>query len=71
MAGKAEGVIDTERLMDVTSAYWQSRAVLSAQELGVFAALDKGEATATELASRLKCTQRGTELLANGRSLTV
>ncbi len=65
MAGNAEGRFDIERLMDITSAYWLSRAVLTAQELGVFAALDKGEATATELASRLKCTQRGTELLAN------
>jgi len=65
MAANIEGPFDVKRLMDVTSAYWLSRAVLTAQELGVFAALDEGEATAAELASRLKCTQRGTELLAN------
>jgi SAM-dependent methyltransferase len=65
MAENAEGRFDIDRLMDITSAYWMSRAVLTAQELGVFSGLAKGEATAAELASRLKCTRRGTELLAN------
>ena len=65
MARNVEGQFGIEQLTDITSAYWMSRAVLTAQELGVFAALDKGEATAAELASRLKCSQRGTEFLAN------
>jgi len=65
MAEKGPDRLDIGRLMEITSAYWMSRVVLTAQEVGVFAALGKGEATATELASRLKCSQRGTELLAN------
>jgi predicted O-methyltransferase YrrM len=65
MGKNAEGQFGIEQLMDMTSAYWLSRTILTAQELGVFAALDKGEATAVELAARLKCSQRGTELLAN------
>ncbi len=56
---------DLTRLTDIVSAYWPSRAVLSGQEVGIFAALGEGPANAVELAARIGCSERGTELLAN------
>jgi len=56
---------DRSRLVDIVSGYWPARAVLTSQELGVFAALGPGPADAGELAARIGCSERGTELLAN------
>ena len=52
-------------LSDLVSAYWPSRAVLTAMELNLFAALAEGPLTASELAARLGTDPRGTDLLAN------
>jgi ubiquinone/menaquinone biosynthesis C-methylase UbiE len=56
---------DRSRLVDIVSAYWPARAVLTGQELGLYAALGQGPATAAELAQRIGGDERGTELLAN------
>ncbi|MGQ9729830.1 MAG: methyltransferase [Candidatus Zipacnadales bacterium] len=52
-------------LMDLVTPYWISRAVLSAHEIGLFTALGNETLTAAELARRIGCDARATELLAN------
>lgn len=52
-------------LMNVVAAYWRSRAVLTAHELEIFTALADDAVTAEELADRIGCPPRSTELLAN------
>jgi len=50
-------------LMEATSAYWQSRALLSAVELDIFEALADGPLTAADLAAKLECDGRALGLL--------
>jgi len=52
-------------LMDITSAYWQSRALLTAVELDIFEALADGAMTPDDLAAKLGCDGRALGLLAN------
>ncbi len=49
--------------MDLSTAYWQAQAFLTANRLGLFALLDDGPAAAGAVASRLGTEARGTELL--------
>ncbi|MDX1500442.1 MAG: methyltransferase [Woeseiaceae bacterium] len=54
---------DPGRIMALATGYWASQALLTANRLGVFAALaDKG-ATAAELAASLALDERGARLL--------
>ncbi|MBM3472357.1 MAG: methyltransferase domain-containing protein [Armatimonadetes bacterium] len=65
MEQPANGIESMADLMDVVAGYWASRAVLTAHELSVFTALGDEELTAEELARRVECPARSTELLAN------
>jgi SAM-dependent methyltransferase len=65
MLKKPDTIESMGDLMDVVAAYWPSRVVLTAHELGVFTALGDEELTAKELADRIGCPERSTELLAN------
>jgi hypothetical protein len=49
-----------ERLMKVGTAFWESKVLLSAVEIGVFTELAKKPATAEELQKSLKLHERGT-----------
>lgn len=49
-----------ERLMEVGTAFWESKVLLSAVEIGLFTELAKKPATAEELEKSLKLHKRGT-----------
>lgn len=52
-----------ERIDELASGYRQSQIVLTAVRIGVFEALEAGDAAAEELASRLGTDPRGTRIL--------
>jgi len=54
---------DPSALHQLATGYWASAVLLSANDLGVFAALPDGDATADELAASLKLDRRATALL--------
>lgn len=52
-------------LTQMATAYWSSMALLSLNELGAFAAMGPGGATATALAEALSCDERALAMLLN------
>src|SRR5688572_9272047 len=51
---------DPAQILQTAAAFWPSKVLLTATELGVFTALGRGAMTATELGERLKLHPRGT-----------
>jgi predicted O-methyltransferase YrrM len=62
MAGAGPG-IDPGRIMQLATAYWESRCLLAASRLGVFGTLGAGPRTAEEVAAALGLAPRATGLL--------
>lgn len=58
-------ITNARELSDLVSAYWGSRAAITAMELDLFTALADGPLTAAELAARTNADPRAIELLAN------
>ena len=52
--------LDPTQIMQTAAAFWPSKVLLTAVELGVFTALGDGAMTATQLGERLKLHPRGT-----------
>lgn len=58
--GETGAVPAPDRIFELTSAYWASRTLLSAVDLGLFAALAEGPLPGEELRGRLDLHGRGT-----------
>jgi predicted nicotinamide N-methyase len=53
-------VLDPTQIMQTANAFWPSKVLLTAVELGVFTTLGEGTMTAAQLGERLKLHPRGT-----------
>lgn len=62
-AKKASNTLDPMRVMSISSAYWQSRILHTAQRLDIFTRLKGRAATSAELAAECKADARGMEIL--------
>jgi SAM-dependent methyltransferase len=51
--------------MELATGYWASSALLAANELGVFSALEVGERSAAQVANTIGADERATEMLLN------
>ncbi len=60
---KSAGAPDPSAIVRLTTAYWESQALLTATRLRLFDCLAEGAGTAEEVASRLQLDPRGTALL--------
>ncbi|MFQ5580719.1 MAG: methyltransferase dimerization domain-containing protein [Nitrospiria bacterium] len=60
---KGTNTLDPMQVMSISSAYWQSRILHTAQRLNVFTRLKGRAATAAELAEECKADTRGMEIL--------
>ncbi|MEO2055818.1 MAG: methyltransferase [Nitrospira sp.] len=60
---KESNTLDPMRVMSISSAYWQSRILHTAQRMDVFTRLKGRAATAAELAAECKADARGMEIL--------
>jgi hypothetical protein len=58
-AGSGAGRIAPDRILDLSYAFWKSKAVLSAVELDLFTVLGSGPLDGKALAARLKLNRRG------------
>ena len=56
--------VDTVRLQTLAMSFWQSAAMMSAIELGLFTAVSKGAGTHAEIAQALDISERNAERLA-------
>jgi len=57
------GRVDTVRLQNIAMGFWQSAALMSAVELGLFTAISKGAGSIAEVAAALDITEGNAERL--------
>ena len=65
MAEEKQAVLSPAPIMQLSTAYWDSQVLLTANRIGLFEALAKGLTTADEIAASLETDPRATTLLLN------
>ena len=63
LATPATPVADATRIMQLSTAYWDSQILLTANRVGLFGVIEEGADTSTAIAAALEFAERPTHLL--------
>lgn len=60
-----QGTVDPSPIFKLSTAYWDSKVILTANRLNIFTLLDKGSLACEEIAQQCKCHPRSLSILLN------